>query len=175
MSYYRTQLEHFLSNYSVKADRVYDVGGIQKPVKDRTKSWNVTNYEILDIPEYDLNVLQPLKAQADLIFCLEVFEYLIVPTTAMTNIYNLLKPNGTAIVSFPLVYPLHNEVEFDSLRYTITGVRRLADYSNLNVKEIHYRKAKSGTLVKYYQEDGMKMAKHYNHDITGYIAEITKK
>ncbi len=174
MSYYRTQLETFLSGYSVNADTVYDVGGIQKPVKGRTKSWNVKNYEVLDIPEYDLNVLQPLKPQADLIFCLEVFEYLIVPTMAMTNIYNLLKSTGKAIVSFPLVYPLHNEVEFDSLRYTISGIRRIAEYSNLKVKEIHYRKAKSGTLVRYYQEDGMKMAKHYNHDITGYIVEITK-
>jgi SAM-dependent methyltransferase len=138
MSFYRDQLENYLKTIDVKAETVFDVGGKEKPVKGRTKSWTVKNYEILDIPDHDLNVLFPNPKQCNLIFCLEVFEYLIDPVTAMKNIKNMLAKGGEAIVSFPLVYPVHNDVAFDSLRFTETGVRRLAKYVGLTVKSINY-------------------------------------
>jgi len=172
MSFYRDQLENYLKTIDVKAETVFDVGGKEKPVKGRTKSWIVKNYEILDIPEHDLNVLFPNPKQCNLIFCLEVFEYLIDPVTAMKNIKNMLTKGGEAIVSFPLVYPVHNDVAFDSLRFTETGVRRLAKYVGLTVKSINYRKTRTNSLVKYYSEDGMKMAKGMNHDITGYVVSL---
>jgi 2-polyprenyl-3-methyl-5-hydroxy-6-metoxy-1,4-benzoquinol methylase len=174
MSYYRDQLENFLKNLSVKADFVIDLGGIQKPVKGRTKTWDVKDCVILDLPDYNMDEIFTYKSQADVLFCLEVFEYLIVPTNGMKNIANLLKPNGVAYASFPLIYPLHNEVEFDSLRYTSSGITRLAKHAGLKVRHLHPRRAKTKTLVQYYQEDGMKMAKGHEHHITGYIAEITK-
>ena len=70
MSFYRDQLENYLKTIDVKAETVFDVGGKEKPVKGRTKSWTVKNYEILDIPEHDLNVLFPNPKQCNLIFCL---------------------------------------------------------------------------------------------------------
>jgi hypothetical protein len=85
---------------------------------------------------------------------------------------SMLAKGGEAIVSFPLVYPVHNDVAFDSLRFTETGVRRLAKYVGLTVKSINYRKTRTNSLVKYYSEDGMKMAKGMNHDITGYIVSL---
>jgi len=172
MSFYRDQLENYLKTIDVKTETVFDVGGKEKPVKGRTKSWTVKNYEILDIPEHDLNVLFPNPKQCNLIFCLEVFEYLIDPVTAMKNIKNMLTNGGEAIVSFPLVYPVHNDVNFDSLRFTETGVKRLAKHVGLTVKSINYRKTRTNSLVKYYSEDGMKMAKGINHDITGYIVSL---
>jgi len=172
MSFYRDQLENYLKTIDVKTETVFDVGGKEKPVKGRTKSWTVKNYEILDIPEHDLNVLFPNPKQCNLIFCLEVFEYLIDPVTAMKNIKNMLTKGGEAIVSFPLVYPVHNDVNFDSLRFTETGVKRLAKHVGLTVKSINYRKTRTNSLVKYYSEDGMKMAKGINHDITGYIVSL---
>jgi hypothetical protein len=63
MSFYRDQLENYLKTIDVKAETVFDVGGKEKPVKGRTKSWTVKNYEILDIPEHDLNVLFPNPKQ----------------------------------------------------------------------------------------------------------------
>lgn len=173
-SYYRQQLEAYLQTVEVKAELVFDVGGAQKPVKGRTKSWDVKEYHVLDIPEYDLNVYQHVIQPGDMVFCLEVFEYLIEPVTAMKNIADLLTPGGKAVVSFPLVYPLHNEVEWDSLRYTESGVRRIAKASGLTVAKVNYRKAKSGTLTKYYAEDGMRAAKGHNHAVTGYIMELKK-
>ena len=169
MSYYRDQLENYLKTLDVKAETVFDVGGKEKFVRGRTKSWDVKNYEVFDLPEYDLNKEIKLNKQCNLLFCLEVFEYLIDPVMAMKNIKNMLAKGGEAVVSFPLVYPVHNDVNYDSLRFTETGVRRLAKHVSLIVKNIFYRKTKTGSLVKYYSEDGMKMAKGIAHDITGYI------
>lgn len=174
MSYYREQLESYLKLLDVNADVVIDVGGKQKLVKTRTKSWNVKNYFVLDLPEYNLDQLFQYEKQADVVFCLEVFEYLLIPTTAMQNIANLLKPGGKAYVSFPFVYPLHNEVEFDSLRYTKSAIVRLAKHTNLKIEKITERKAKTNSLTKYYAEDGMRAVKGHNHAVTGFIVVFQK-
>lgn len=173
-SFYRKQLEDYLATTNVAADLLYDIGGKQKSVQGRTKSWNVKKIVCLDVPEYDLNEPQKLETQADFVFCLEVFEYLIDPLQALKNISAAMKPNATAIVTFPFVYPIHNEVAFDSLRYTETGIKRMAEKAGLKVKKVTNRKTINNTLVRYYKEDGMKMAKDQNHDITGYIFEFTK-
>jgi len=174
-SYYREQLEIYLSRLEVKAELLYDIGGAQKSAKGRTKTWNVKESICLDLPDYDLNEPQKHERKADFVLCLEVFEYLIDPLQAMRNIADSLKKGGTAIISYPLVYPLHNEVEFDSLRYTLTGIKRLAGKAGLDVAEIIPRKAKTETLVRYYREDGMKMAKGHEHGITGYIIKFVKR
>jgi 2-polyprenyl-3-methyl-5-hydroxy-6-metoxy-1,4-benzoquinol methylase len=174
MSFYREQLESYLKLLDVNANLVIDVGGAQKPVKGRTKSWNVDNYVVLDVPEFNLDEPFTYNVQADVVFCLEVFEYLIVPTMAMKNIANLLKPGGKAYVTFPFVYPLHNEVPLDSLRYTKSGIVRLANYAGLQIERITDRKAKTNSLTKYYAEDGMRAAKGYNHAVTGFIAVFKK-
>jgi len=109
-SNYRLQLEDWLKTLDVKADTVYDIGGKQKPVKGRTKSWEVNEYKILDLPEFDvqeeMSTSQVVRYEkADLIFCLEVFEYLIYPSGAMYNISYLLNEGGTAYISFAFIYP----------------------------------------------------------------------
>lgn len=174
MSFYREQLENYLKGLSVKANTVFDIGGKQGQVKGRTLTWEVENYKVMDLPEFNLEVPYFGGDQADMVFCLEVFEYLIDPKTAMQNIYELLKTGGTAIISFPLVYPLHQEVEFDSLRYTETGIRRLAESSGLQVLQVFYRRPITDGLQRYYAIDGMRAAKGYDHAVTGYVVEIGK-
>jgi len=175
MSFYRQQLESWLSELDVKADTVYDIGGGQGEVKSRVKSWEVNNYRVLDLPVYDLNEpWQVTSEHVDIIFCLEVFEYLINPMEAMENISCLLKSGGKAYITAPLVYPVHNEVEWDSLRYTERGLTRLANNAGLSVANVWYRKDKSGLLTAFYSKDGMHPAKGIQHDITGYIMEVIK-
>ena len=143
MSFYREQLEKYLATVDVNVDTVLDLGGGHKPVQGRTKSWKVKNYFILDLPEYDLDFHIDFKHKADMIFCLEVFEYLLNPLQGMNNIANLLNKGGKAIVSFPLVYPVHNEVEKDSLRFTLSGIRRICTKAGLTVSKVTYRKTKA--------------------------------
>jgi hypothetical protein len=179
-SFYRQQLEAWLRTRIVKADTVFDIGGAQGEVKSRVAHWEVKEYLILDLPSFNLELpmteelTKDLK-KADIIFCLEVFEYLINPFQAFQNISNLLKSGGKAYITFAFVYPTHNEIELDSLRYTERGIVRLAEIFGLAVTSTWYRVDQSGLLKSFYSADGMHPAKGYNHhDATGFIVELTK-
>jgi SAM-dependent methyltransferase len=182
MSWYRQQLEDWLKTLDVKADTVLDVGGAQGEVKSRVKSWDVKEYKVLDLPEWDLNKEYADKDNfldvydsADIIFCLEVFEYLIYPLMALANIETILKSGGKAYITFAFSYPHHNELELDALRYTEPGIKRLADKAGLTITNIWYRTDRSGLLRQFYAADGMHPAKEYDHhDVTGFIVEFTK-
>jgi len=175
VSEYRKQLENWLANLNVKADTVFDVGGKQGEVKSRVKNWEVRDYRVMDLPEFDIQVPQIFKEKADVVFCLEVFEYLISPVPALFNIREMLKDGGEAFVTFAFCYPHHNELEMDALRYTEPGIRRMAKHIGLDIAEIAYRVDNSGLLRAFYAKDGMRMAKQYpNHDVTGFIVRFTK-
>ena len=180
MSYYREQLEDWLSTLDIKADTIYDVGGAQGEVKNRVKSWDVKNYKVLDLPEYNLekksdHLIKYNKKQADIVFCLEVFEYLIDPTCAIVNLTRLVKKGGKIYVTFAGVYPYHNEANLDALRYTENGIRRLALIPHLTVENIWYRVDRSNLLQKFYQADGMHPVKGYeHHNATGFIVCFKK-
>lgn len=180
MSYYREQLEKYLAGLEVKADCIADIGGKQNPVKRRVKTWDVNKYHILDIPQFNIeseSVLYDKKHRLkyDVVFCLEVFEYLINPYQAMLNIAYVLKDKGRAYITFAFVYPHHNELELDSTRYTEFGIKRLCYEVGLEVSKITYRKDRTGLLVDFYRADGMRAAKEYrHHNTTGFIVELVK-
>ncbi len=179
MSWYKQQLEDWLRKQDVKADVVFDIGGKQGPVRERVRSWDVGEYKILDLPEFDLNKysqhVYDMKERADIVFCLEVFEYLYNPLAALDLIQWAMKKGGKAYVTFAFVYPHHNELELEGLRYTEPAIRRLAEHVGLNVTWIGYRTDKSRLLQSFYQADGMHPSKQYDHhDVTGFIVEFTK-
>ena len=137
-SLYRDQLETWVKKINVKCDFCMDIGGGQYKIKDRVNSWNVKKYKILDNdkqykPDYfgDLNVDLTCNGwetfpfnQVDVIFCLEVMEYIWRPLQAHKNIFSLLKPGGIAYISYPTIYPLHNPPGVDYLRYTKNAIKR---------------------------------------------------
>ena len=137
-SIYRTQLEDYLKTLDIKADRVLDVGGLDKPIQPRVKSFEANRVAILDHEggdyQLDLNEFKaPQEVFAfetslywDTIFCLEVFEYIWNPVVAFKNLYNWLAENGTMYVTFPTNYPLHNPKGIDYMRYTGNWVEKMA-------------------------------------------------
>ncbi len=184
MSSTRKSLDEWLSNLKVKADRVLDIGGAQNPVKGRTKSWDVKDYKIADLPnphegekpdlELDLNDAPIRGNNYDLIFCLEVFEYIYNPFNAMKNIAIRLIDGGEAWVSFISVYPLHQPVEDDCLRYFPAGIRKLANSVGLKVIEMIPRYTYTHALYEAFRLEGMRCAKRENHDISGWIVRFKK-
>lgn len=184
-SSFRLSLNHWLSDLDVKANRVLDIGGSQEPVKGRTKSWDVKDYMIADLPEphkgspkpdivMDLNKPSVKLIEFDLIFCLEVFDYIYDPMVAMKNIARLLSLDGTAWVSFPSVYPLHQPVEDDALRYMPGGIVKLAEAAKLTVEQMIKRRPETNLLEQFYQAERMRAAKHEDHHFTGFICEFKK-
>lgn len=192
-SSYRLELDRWLGQLDVVAERVLDIGGSQLPVKGRTNTWEVGEYLIADLPqphadspkpdiELDLNhsIEPPDPRYAeyahnfDLIFCLEVFDYIYDPVTAMRNIALLLDIGGSAWVSFPSIYPLHQPLDDDSLRYMPAGIMKIALAADLMVERVIKRRPESDLLDRFYRAERMRAAKHEDHKFTGFIVELRK-
>lgn len=187
-SSYRIELDKWISQLDVKADRVLDIGGSQLPAKGRTKSWDVKEYLIADIPEphadspkpdieLDLNIVDLSYQETfkyDLIFCLEVFDYIWNPAFAFMNINQRLAVGGTAWITFPFVYPTHNPIEYDMLRYTEFAVRKYAELSGWTIEEIIPRRPETNAIENLWRSERMRAAKGYDHNVTGWIVRFKK-
>jgi len=197
-SYYRIQLEDYLKTLDVKVDSVLDIGGSAYPVKNRVKSFEANEYKILDnelerpykekwtkpdivfdLNDYGINNdnLMGYVNHFDLIFCLEVAEYIFDPVNFLHNIYLLLKPKGRVIISLPTIYPVHNLYQNDFLRYTEFGIRKLCENAGLKIDKLIPRYAKNpDLLMAFYSNEQMRPAKEYDkHNCVGFIVECTKK
>jgi 2-polyprenyl-3-methyl-5-hydroxy-6-metoxy-1,4-benzoquinol methylase len=191
-SYYREQLEAWLKTIDVKADRVLDVGGAQLPVKGRTKSWEVNKYHILDLPEphkldspnlvflkrdiQDENCTEGLTEYYDMVFNLEVMEYTFDPVTTLKNLNAFLVPNGVLYISFPFIYPVHNPITDDSIRYTINGAMKLLDTAGFEVENVTARTQKGNLRIQdWFASEKMRPAKEWDHhDDVGYLIKARK-
>lgn len=191
-SSYRIELDKWLAQLDVKADRVLDIGGSQLPLKGRVKSFDVKEYLIADLENphvdspkpdivLDLNTeynfgwgLPDYGNQFDLVFCLEVFDYVWSPVDAFKSIYHLLEWGGTAWVTFPSQYPLHQPVEDDALRYMPGGIKKLADNAGLQVMEMIPRRMETNLFEQYYRIERMRAAKHEDHNFSGWIVRFKK-
>lgn len=185
-SSYRMELDKWLGALDVKADKVLDIGGSQLPVKGRTKSWEAREYLIADLPQphadspkpditLDMNYCDHRDNRGfDLIFCLEVFDYVWDPREGFDNLFNFMRYGASAWVTFPAVYPAHNPIEDDSLRYMEGGIKKLADSVGLEILQMIKRRPESNFLDAFWRAERMRAAKHYDHNFTGWIVEFTK-
>lgn len=166
MSYYRNQLEEWLKKIEVDVISVLDIGGGEKPVKDRVSFWKVNDYKIADNNTkndldyfYDINHRNQLVAivNFDVVFCLEVMEYVYDPVQAHLNISKALRPGGIAYISYPTIYPLHNPVGIDYLRYSKNAIEKYLGESGFKTWEITPRIATEGleSLNQFYRQEGM--------------------
>lgn len=186
-SSYRLSLENWISTLDVKADKVLDIGGSQLPVNDRTQSWDVKKYIISDLADphvskqrpdfyFDLNTdkWKPRMEKYDVVFCLEVMEYIYNPINAMQAIADFMVTNGTAWVSFPSVYPLHQPVEDDALRYFPGGIVKIVESAGLAVEQMIKRRPETNKWMEFCSAERLRAAKNEDHNFTGFICELSK-
>lgn len=186
-SFYKQQLNDFVASQEVIADRLYDIGGSQNPIKGRTFAWDVKDYKIVDLAEPHVVVTMPdivqdmnepwnPKEKADVIYCLGVTDYIINPNIFCENIKNALTDDGFAWVEWPFVYPIHNPKDDEGCRYSEGCIRRLVKQAGLNIEEIIYKRPKPDNpyLLSFYRADGMRAADGVDHNVTGYITKLTK-
>jgi len=173
----RRQLENWLRTIDVRADLVWDVGGAAMPVEGRTKSWNVRNYCIIDIsPEadmvFDINYPKYGGLKADIIFCLEVMEYVWNPIQALENMASLLKKDGILYISFHFIFQHHQPKTRDYLRYTRRGIEKLLEETGFKIIEITPRKTKFPELLEKWFLKENKVA--YFPDEIGHLVKCQK-
>jgi len=199
-SFTRIQLENWLKTIDVKADSVIDIGGSQNLITGRVKSWDVKDYKILDLekphemkrkPDIigDLNYFEKChydkyRDYFDIAFCMEVSEYWFNPMTALENISNCLKKGGILYISFSFIYPVHEPVDQDYLRYTPRGVEKLLEETGFEILEMKHRLLKEPSdfmqtqekLFNVWTEEGMRPAKNYDkHNVVGCLVKAQKK
>lgn len=200
-SFYKQVLNEWKATLDVKAARVIDIGGAQDPIKGMTKSWDVEDYKIMDLaiphvtkqaPDLVQDMNHPwhpmlrteLKGeveyrfhpiQADLIFMLGVMDYVINPSMALENLTMFMTEDGTAWVEFPFAYAHHEPLMEEGCRYSEGCINRLAKQSGLKIVEIIRKMERSGGLVRWYADEGQRMAKNYPyHGVTGFIVKFEK-
>lgn len=98
-----------------------------------------------------------LKDYFDIAFCIEVSEYLYNPLQALQNINNFLKSGGLLYISFNFIYPVHNPVKYDYLRYTPNGAIKLLQEAGFKIEEVVPRFGKWNIKM-----DDMRPAKKYD-------------
>ena len=175
-SIYRQKIDRWLKDQTFEGKSVLDVGGGAKESKNLVKDFD--RYLVLDIDEstkpdiiHDLNEFKhqdqiftaEREKQFDLIFCLHVFEYIHNPYTAMANLYSWLKPEGTLVVNFPFIYPIHKPEGIDYLRYTHEFVNHYFTKS-FTFSEVEHTiiETDSSLLKAYYAQDKTHMRNDEN-------------
>lgn len=191
-SWYKQQLNEWKATLDVKADKVFDIGGSQSPIKGMTKTWDVGNYWIVDLKDPHVQVEAPDIVQdmnlplnfpsdshygdVDLIFMLGVMDYVINPNIAMENIATLLKDDGYAWIEWPFNYATHEPVDQEGCRYSEGCVMRLLDQAGLELVEMIRKMERSGLLRQWYAAEGQRAARSYPyHGVTGFITKVKKK
>ena len=193
-SFFREQLNDWLATIDVSAQKVLDAGGGANPVKGKVRSWDVEEYVILDNAlerqktkaniVADLNQalrladnqdLASLVGVCDVVFCLEVMEYIWNPVVALANLNLLLRESGYLYISFPFVYPIHNPLGHDYLRYTQEGVDRLLHETGFQVGDMFIRRIKNEKLLAdAYAADRMHGRQDQTVGHTGYCVTARK-
>lgn len=184
----RAQLEKWITTLPVKG-KVLDVGGSQLPVRGRINAPEGTEFTILDldvphgvkeapaiIQDLNIPVFNEGADVFDYAFCLEVSEYWYDPITALNNIRQRMKNGGTLYISFHFIYPVHEPMSVDMMRYTRNGALKILEVTGFQVKKVTPRVADYGMLQAFYHSEGMRPSKRYDsHHEVGVLIEAIKK
>ncbi len=86
----------------------------------------------------------PLRSESiDVVLCTEVLEHVDRSELAVAEIARVLRPGGSALITAPFIYPLH-EAPYDFHRYTYIGLRSIVERNGLVVEDLG---AQGGPLV----------------------------
>lgn len=78
----------------------------------------------------------PFKTgQFEVVFCSQVLEHVPHPWLAFGEIHRVLKKNGVAIITVPMLGYIHN-APYDFFRYTEFGLKNMAEDAGFTVKEL---------------------------------------
>lgn len=133
-------LDRFLSHLFLRArGHVLVLGAGMEPYHKLLKS--ATKVILSDIDSSNVNLDLVVDAHSipfpdrhfESIIAIEVFEHLQFPWQAASEIYRVLKPGGTAIISVPFMFRIHGDPH-DYQRFTVNGIQSLfSSFSQVEV------------------------------------------
>ncbi len=123
----------------------------------------------------EINLPKKYKNYFDQVFMIEVSEYLWNPIQAFYNANSLLKKGGVLWLSTHFIYPMHNPIEEDCLRYTRFGGIKLLEKAGFKIEAITSRMAEEMSPTQFYSAEGMRPTKGFTgHREVGYLIQAIK-
>lgn len=100
----------------------------------------------------DAQALGLARETFDVVLCTEVLEHLPEPQRAIDEMYRVLKPGGTLLLTTRFLFPIH-DAPHDYFRFTKYGLRHLL--RAFEIKELREETTTVGTLAVLIQRLGM--------------------
>lgn len=90
------------------------------------------SYQTISFPEYDI-CKEPLALEKfDLVIAEQVFEHLLRPDLAATNVLRMLRPGGVFVITTPFMLKVHGHPS-DLYRWTEHGMQQLLETAGFKV------------------------------------------
>jgi SAM-dependent methyltransferase len=83
----------------------------------------------------------------DVVLCTQVLEHVADPALVCSELFRVLRPGGTAALTVPLVWQLH-ELPHDYFRYTAPGIEHLLSNAGFSDIEVRARNDSFTTLAQ---------------------------
>ena len=132
-TYRRVLLDELLQKHlSLLKGLILDVGGEKlnprgksRPESDLARTYYI-NISLENRPDLIGDALRlPVRAASvDCVICCEVLEHIPEPAVCCNEMFRVLKPGGTLIISTPFMFPIHADPH-DFYRYSPDGLRYL--------------------------------------------------
>ena len=100
----------------------------------------------------DAQALGLASGTFDIVLCTEVLEHLPEPQQAIDEMFRVLKPGGTLLLTTRFLFPIH-DAPHDYFRFTKYGLRHLL--RRFEIAELHEETDSVGTLAVLVQRLGM--------------------
>lgn len=134
---HRNQLEQYLREHLPRlSGSILEIGSKNRRydhlLKEKPAAIDLMENKEKEVKRGDINALEFQDGSFSNIVCLEVLEYVNTPEKAVSEMYRVLSPGGTLVLSVPYMYALHD----DQLRYSelflkelFTGFKKVEIYA----------------------------------------------
>jgi SAM-dependent methyltransferase len=90
------------------------------------------SYQTVTFPEYDVCRGPLAREKFDLVIAEQVFEHILRPDLAATNVLRMLRPGGMFVISTPFLLKVHGHPH-DLYRWTEDGITQLLETAGFKV------------------------------------------
>jgi SAM-dependent methyltransferase len=115
------EIEGFIRSLDCSAIDALEISGSGSQGRYGFRSYRSVQY-----PKYDVCTGPLAGEEFDLVIAEQVFEHILQPDRAATNVFQMLRPGGFFVISTPFLLKVH-EVPLDLYRWTERGMRQLLE------------------------------------------------